>query len=1059
MILQEKLNESFFKFKDSTAIELGSESLTYGELDRKSNYTANLLLDKGIKKESFIGVLLEDRKEVIAAIIGILKAGCVFVPLDPMYPADRLKSMIDTADIELIFTDKINSRLFESNKEIEMSGCEFLIIDTMVSTENHSWFHSVPEMEYTPEDKIYIYFTSGTTGTPKALVGKNKSLTHFINWEVETFNIDEGFRVSQLITPVFDAFLRDIFVPLFSGGTICIPESKNIMLKESELKEWIDCVKINLVHCVPNVLRLLTSKPVTNDNFKSLKLALISGEKINPPDIANWYSVFNDGDIKLVNLWGTSETTLAKTYYIINKDDVNRETIPVGKPIRGARVIALDENMNICNELEIGELYIRTPFRTFGYYNDPELNKQRFIQNPFNDAPGDLIHKTGDLGRFSPDGNIEVLGRIDRQVKIRGIRVELEEIESIFIKHPLVKEAAVIKKEISRDNECLYAYVTEKETITTDKASLLTALKEYVSKKLPGYMIPANIAILEEMPRNPTGKIDYKGLPDPFVNEGKGFISPRNDIENKLAELWAEILGINKKKISVTKGFFELGGNSLNIMKLISNIHKEFDTRLTLAEIFNNATIEKQMGIIKESRQVKYASIEVTEEKEYYALSSAQKRVYIQHQVAREQTNYNIPLMVELEGIIDRDSLQEIFNELIKRHESFRTSFEIVAAEPVQKVQRDMKFEIEFYHPTGSAEELIDGFVRPFDLSRAPLLRIGLIQGNPEDKHLLMVDMHHIISDAVSFMVFIDEFMSLYEGEQVQPLKIQYKDFAQWQNRLLSSGEIKKQEKYWSERFSGDIPVLELPIDYPRPPVQRFEGQTITSEINETLTEKVRAIANKQEATLYMVLLAIYTILLSKYTGQKDIIVGSPVAGRRHTDLDSIVGMFINVLLMRNSPGDGKSFEEYLGDVKNNTLQAFDNQDYPFDHLYPKLNLKREGGRNPLYEVIFALHNEENEKLEIPGLKLTSREYKNPTMKTELRLGVEERDNKVVMFLTYSTVLFARETAEGLLRHYKEILEQVVTDEKIKLENIKITHDFETLKSNELWTDESEFNL
>jgi amino acid adenylation domain-containing protein len=424
MTFQQKLNESLSKYKGNLAVEYGSETLTYEELDERSNYIANWLFDKFCKKEAFIGVLMDNRMELISTAVGLLKAGCVFIPLDSSYPDGRLAEMIGSTGIECIVCDYVN---FNRAEAINGSGgggkrVEFIHIDDMFLEGKPQWFDTGPDIAYDPEDKIYIYFTSGTTGSARAIIGKNKGLRHFIDWEIETFNINGSFRTSQFIIPVFDVFLRDVFVPLCVGGTVCIPESKDMILNSDDLIAWIDKNRIHLINCVPSLFRLMLPPAAGGNNFKDLCFVLLAGEKINPSELADWYDIF-DERIQLVNLYGPTETTLAKIHYPIRKPDIRRERIPIGKPMKGARAIILDKNMEICDTLVKGEIHIRTPFRTFGYYNDPGLNREKFIPNPFNNDPDDILYKTGDLGRLLPDGNIDILGRIDGEVTRHENRV------------------------------------------------------------------------------------------------------------------------------------------------------------------------------------------------------------------------------------------------------------------------------------------------------------------------------------------------------------------------------------------------------------------------------------------------------------------------------------------------------------------------------------------------------------------------------------------------------------------------------------------------------------
>ncbi|MGD2087710.1 MAG: amino acid adenylation domain-containing protein [Candidatus Aminicenantes bacterium] len=1058
-IFQVHLNDSLSRYKEHVAIECGSRRMNYTELENRTNHIANRILSKGISKETLIGILIDDRVEFICALIGIVMAGCVVVPMDSTHPTDRLEVMLHATNTKFVIGDQTNLDRFIANDENTNATAainpsfEFIRMEDLFPNKESSWLTNRPKIQYTPADKIYIYFTSGTTGLPRAILGKNKSLLHFVRWETQTFGVDENFRVSQLTSPGFDAFLRDIFVPICAGGTVCCPDSSDVIVEAQKLMNWIENSGIHLIHCVPSLFRLLISNGLTNHQFKELKYILFSGERINPADLVNWYNTF-DERIQLVNLWGTSETTLAKTCHFIQKNDVNQERIPVGKPIKGAIVVVLDKYKKICGEQVKGELYIRTPFRTFGYLNNPELTHQRFIQNPFNDDPNDLLHVTGDFGQLLPDGSIDFIGRTDRQVKIRGIRIELEEIENLLLKYPQVKEAVVIKKVISDTNEFLCAYVSADLTVEPDidtnddvdadlrETAFISALFRYLSRKLPEYMIPAYIMNMENIPRKPNGKINYNRLPDPLKVEKRKYIAPKNDVEKKLALLWSDILKI--EKIGVNTHFFELGGNSLNIMTLITNIHKEFDVRISLAEIFDNLTIVDQANIIIEAKKDIHISIKPGEKKEYYPLSSAQRGLYFMHKIQPEDLSYNNLITLEIKGNLDKEKLEETFNQLIKRHESLRTSFMELEGKPLQEVNDNITFQIDCYETNnGDIHQVIEEFKKPFDLSRAPLLRVGLITVDQE-KSVLMTDMHHIITDGTSLGVFEREFMALYDGRHLPGLKIQYKDYCQWLNNETIRERMKCMENYWVKEFENPPPLLNLPMDFPRPVVKSIEGAVATFEIGEEQTAGLEALAVEEDFTMYMVMLAIANVMLSKLSGQEDIVVGTGVAGRIHSDLRNIMGLFVNILPLRNYPQRNKTFIEFLREIKERTLKAFENQEYQFEDLVNKLVVRRDPSRSPLFDVTFELQNIEIDDFSIPGSNIKLHREENGRIDAKFDLSIIGRQvgKRVFYGVEYRPKLFKKETIETFGKYFEDVIACVLENKNIPLNQIQISHGF-----------------
>jgi amino acid adenylation domain-containing protein len=1039
-IFQERLIGSLQQFAGSPAVEYGHKVKTYAELDESSDKVAGWILKRGIKKGTFFGILTDNRLELVSIIIGVMKAGCVIVPLFPGYPEKRLGEMIRSTNLRYVIGDERNVRRFVNGGRLTGQAVEFIVAGDIYAGEKNLdplGVTKTADIKNSPEDPLYIHFTSGTTGVPKAIVGKNKSLLHFIEWEIETFAVDRDYRIAQFTVPGFDPLLRDIFAPLFVGGVVCIPENKDIVLNAEALKEWVERQGIDLIHCVYSQFRLLNSSPLPAAGFKDLKYIIMAGEKMNPADLSHWYDALGER-IQLVNCYGTSEATMFQTCHLVRQADVNRERIPVGKPIRGNRIIILDERMNICEALVPGEIYIRTPYMSCGYYNNPQSNKERFIPNPFSANPEDLLYKTGDQGMFLPDGNIDFLGRLDRQVKIRGNRIEPEEIESILMQYPGIEEAAVAVKEAG-NNKLLTAYIVKKEEDSPGQAPLSTSLEEYLQERLPVYMIPANIITLKKMPRNAHAKVDFAALPDPLTEDEHDFVPPRDDTERGISKIWCDILGL--ENISINSNFFKIGGNSLNLMTLTHQVHKAFDVKIPLGEIFKNPTISQQAELVKSSERAVFVAIEPAAEKPYYVLSAAQRRMYILNGLEPGSTNYNLPMAVMLEGSIDIARLEGTFAKIIDRHENLRAGFGDTPGYPAQKIYEpgDIEFKIEYYEVGSGEQELgiIERFIRPFDLSAPPLLRVGLIPIE-DRKNVLMVDMHHIISDGSSLELFRKEFMALYAGEELSPLSIHYKDYAEWQNSAEQKEKISFQEEYWLEQFSGGVPVLNLPTDYPRPSLKSYEGSVLFFNISREEAAILNRMALEQETTLYMVLLAIFFVFLRKISGQEDIITGTPTAGRRHADLEPVIGMFINTLGLRNYPRKEKKFREFLHEVKTRTLDAFENQDYQLEDLVEKLNLARDLGRNPLFDVMFSLQNMTLTGIEVPGLKLIPYEYEDKTSKFDLILMGFEVDEGLTFSLEYSTKLFKKSTIERFIGYFQKISAAVSEDIDIELQHINL---------------------
>ncbi|MCK4261450.1 MAG: AMP-binding protein, partial [Halanaerobiales bacterium] len=607
----------------------------------------------------------------------------------------------------------------------------------------------------------------------------------------------------------------------------------------------------------------------------SLRYLLAGGDKLK---------TYHKGSYQLVDNYGPAENTVVTTTFIANK---NYDNIPIGKPISNNQVYILDQNNHLQPIGIPGELCVAGKSLARGYLNREELTNEKFVQNPFTDASlSERMYHTGDLARWLPDGNIEFLGRIDHQVQVRGYRIELGEIEKQLLENEKVNEVAVVGFKDQDDAIYLTAY------IVSDMELNVSELKDFLAKRLPDYMIPAYIVQLEQLPLTSNGKVDKKALPEPdnILHMDKEYVEPRNEIETKLAQIWSDVLG--KEKIGINDNFFELGGHSLKATDVVSKVYKEFGADISLREIFINPTIKELAKCISKVEKEIYSSIHVLKERDYYPVSSAQRRLYILDQLENANTSYNIPGAMIIEGELKLERLEDAVHSLINRHEALRTSFELIEGEPVQRVHQDVDFNIQHIKSSiSNVETVVKEFIKPFDLSQAPLLRIILVE--LEEKYLLLFDLHHIIADGTTMGILIDELIQLYDQKELPELKIQYKDFAAWQSDLFNSDQINKQEQYWLEQFASEIPILELPLDYPRPTMKSFAGDVVKFEVDKELVDKLNLLLANYGGTLYMLLLASFNILLAKYSGQEDIIVGSPIAGRPHVDLSRVAGMFV----------------------------------------------------------------------------------------------------------------------------------------------------------------------
>ncbi|HDR7068761.1 TPA: AMP-binding protein, partial [Bacillus cereus] len=600
-----------------------------------------------------------------------------------------------------------------------------------------------------------------------------------------------------------------------------------------------------------------------------------------------------------------------------------------------------------------------------------------------------------------------------------------------LLKYETIKTAVVIQREDESGEKYLCAYVV------TEKDIPIPEVRAYLATKLPYYMIPQQIISIQNIPLTQNGKIDRKKLPQPINNLKSSHLEPTNSTERKLVEIWKDVLGI--QRVGIRDNFFEIGGHSLKAARLISIVNKEFNVQLSIKSLFKFPILVDFSKCILEMEKSNYISIEPVKQQEYYLASTSQKRMFIVDQFEDgTNTTYNMPTILKVEGDICKDKFENIFQSLIERHEILRTSFQILDGELVQKIEPNVDFNIEYVHVNEKdADYLIHEFISPFDLSKPPLLRVLLLR-IAEERHILVVDMHHIISDGLSMEILIKEFVEVYKGNELPKLRVQYKDYVMWQNGLYYKNLISEQKNYWLTTLKGELPVLNFPTDFQRPTIQSFKGNVCSFNLGTDLTFKVNKLATETGTTPYMILLAIYNILLSRYTGQEDIIVGSPIAGRSHSDTNHMIGMFINTLVMRNYLENDDEFIEFLSRLKLNTLEAYENQDYPFEELLEGLDLHRDTSRNPLFDTMFVFQNMDMNPISIGELEFTPYPFKQSVSKFDLSLVATEIDNNIHLKVEYSTQLFKAETIERLMVHFTNIVEEVTNNPRVRLRNINM---------------------
>ncbi|MCP4156727.1 MAG: amino acid adenylation domain-containing protein, partial [bacterium] len=1032
-----------------------STQLTYRELNEKSNQLAALLRKRGIKSDVVAGIMAQRSVEMIIGIMAILKAGGAYLPIDPDAPEARKRYMLkDSSAVLLLTTTSTGEEPAIHNERVN--------IETAITGKNSQ---PVPAGPRHASGLAYVIYTSGSTGEPKGVMVDHKSIVNTLSWRKKQYLFGVKDAILQFPSYTFDSSVEDIFTPLLSG-------SKLVMIRQ-ELRLNLDYLvevigKNNVTHflIVPALYKaLLENMP---EALKSLQTITVAGESFTAELVREHFVRLEH--VRLFNEYGPTENSVCSTVYQFTPE---RTEVIIGKPIANNACFVLDKNHQLAPVGVGGELYVAGAGVARGYLNSPELTSTKFINSekiafPNNQYPitNNYLYRTGDLVKWHPDGNLEFLGRIDHQVKIRGFRIELGEIESLLLSHENIKEAIVVAKKDQESNNYLAAYYVPNEAVADAEASTPDAktMRDYLSEKIPGYMIPAYFVPLEKLPLTTNGKIDRKALPEPGENARitNEYQAPTNAIEEKLVEIWQHVLG--QERIGITDNFFEIGGHSLKAISIIAKINKHFQVEMPLTKLFEKLVIKELAQYITQSVTSEFTAVEAVEKREYYPVSAAQKRMYALNRFAPDSVEYNMagallieghlretkPGVVEAAGgSVSVRQIEAVFQKIIARHESLRTSFHLINGEPLQAIHNpaEISFAVTYTDISDTVKEdqrehYLTCLLRPFELTRVPLLRVHLLKLE-ENKHFFLLDVHHIVSDGISFGILITEFNDLCADLELDPLTVQYKDYAAWQNRYLESEQMLKQKQYWQAKFAGEIPILSMPTDYPRPAIQSPKGESLFFEIAEKETQELHQLEKTYGSTLYMVLLTLFNIQLARYSGQEDIIVGTLSAGRRHTDLENLIGMFINTLAMRNAPVGEKTFVEFLAEVKQNSLEAFDNQDYQFDELLEHLDIKRTLGRNPLSGIMFVLQNQRNEEVEIKSLTFKPYEFEDKISKFDITMQASGAEGKLLVQLQYCVKLFKKETMERFASHFKNILAETIATPNIKLGKINMLSEAE----------------
>lgn len=994
--------------ESKTALVTSSEILSYRELNNRANIIADTLSTKGIVSGDTVAILLNRTANMIAAVLGVLKAGACYLPIDPEFPVERINYIVDNSSAKCVITEQENvGKIVNAIDVVDVHQFDYSV--------NNQYHGNYCELFEYP---AYCIYTSGSTGNPKGVYVSHKNISNLIQWQLRTQNYrSERILASTKIT--FDVATQEIMFALLGG--------KTLILTPDGLKENIaEFLSFSNEHCAdtmfttPSYLDVVCSN---ESNAKQLtgtvKTFILAGEAFYINSILKPY-VGKKG-YTFINQYGPSETHVATSAVIDDVSNVN-----IGKPIDNAKIYILDNSNRLSSIGMIGELCIAGDCVGLGYANMPELTEQKFTIFA---ETNEKIYRTGDLARWLPDGRIEYIGRNDFQVKIRGLRVELGEIEKKLLSISGVQNALVLVKKDSNEMQFICAYYVSDPEIDEG------VIKEELGRALPQYMIPNAIMRLDAMPLNNNGKVDRKKLPEIRIESLSCYRAPETELEKQVAELFAASLGVDR--VGIDDDFFELGGHSLKATKLVNQIENLTGKHIVIQTLFENPTVSSLCGVIEEIDNSRSEHILPADTKEEFCMSSVQERLFFINEIDNVGVSYNMPACFEITDEIDLDRLNDAFNKLVSRHEALRTIYYLKEGKGYQKVLDNVpaKIEIKENSAFGGNEELVSeikSFVQPFNLGEAPLMRVEVLLF--ASKKYILFDMHHMITDGESMNVLVRDLFALYEGKNLEPLKVQYKDYCEW----MDQRDFTNQKAYWCSQFEDNIPVLNLPTDKSRPKIKDYSGYTLSVKTSNSLQKKIKEFAQSTQTTEFMVLLSAFGILLSKYSRQDDIVVGSPVSGRTNIDTENMIGMFVNTLALRTHPKKDKSYCEYLSEVKKTCLGAYENQDYPFENLIENLNIKRDLSRNPLFDVMFALQNMDDSSHLFSNSGLSRVPISRTSSKFDINAEVYSEDGEYRISFEYSTAIFNSETVEWMLSHYVTLLNSILSAPNKKIGDISL---------------------
>jgi len=1029
--------------RDPEAVALVSEGgeLTYQELNQRSNQLGHYLQSLGAGPGHRVGICMERSLDMVVGLLGILKAGAAYVPLDWNYPQERLGFMVQDAGIEIL--------LVEEKLAQKMVPCEARLV--VFENERHRIAkqpQASPVSRATSDHPAYIIYTSGSTGRPKGVCLCHRSAVRLVvNANYADLGSDQVFL--QLASISFDAAAFEIWGALLNGARLIIFPAYTPSAEE--LGEWISQHRVTTLWLTSGLFHQMMEGD-TGCHFRHLRQLLAGGDVLSLKLVQKFLRQYPG--CRLINGYGPTENGTFSTCGELREMSADAASVVIGRPIGHSAAYVLDHEMRPVFTGEEGELYLGGHGLAHGYWKQPELTAAKFVPNPFTNTPGERLYRSGDLGRYLPDGNLEFLGRIDQQVKLRGYRIELGEIEAALMQHGAVGQAVVVLREDSPGDKRLAAYVVA----GPEKRIQITEMREYLSRKLPEYMVPSAFVFLKALPLTPNGKIDRGALPVPRGDRPvleQAYDAPATASERLLSDIWAEVLHVDR--VGAGDNFFDLGGDSLLAARVITRVHKASDVALPLRRFLEKPVLANLArcfeAALRERSESQVPPVGAIPRGEEIPLGASQERVWFLQQLDPSNIAYHFQATLQISGLLEVEALERSLTALVLRHEILRTTFIEKDGRPIQVIHDPFPVSLPVVCPeqvesdrlNQAIEQLVQTEIaKRFDAGRLPLIRWILFSVSERD-HLLLHVEHHLVHDGWSFNVFLGELLELYKAfasgrpSPLAPPRLQFADFAVWQQQYLLSQEIQAQLSYWKEKLSGSLPVSELPTDYPRPRVQTFHGGLLRIPLSPELSRSLRSFSNQEGASLFVIMMSAFFALMYQYTRQADFCVGSSMANRQRPETEGLLGMLVNNVVLRAQVSANTSFHDLLAQVRDLTFEAYENQDVPFQTVVQGLNVNRDLSANPLFQTTFNFHNSPVAVPDIPELKLRLVEAVGngaakfdlsviviPAAAQRLRLNPEWDKDTVIMLWEYNKDLFDGTTIQRMTRYYQHVMESVV---------------------------------